>query len=84
MNAGEAVWVCIAGAAGLLVAATHGYDAWRRRHPRFRDHQTELRANRLWHMTPPVIEQQAGDPYSDTRIDAELIFIPQQRTEENR
>lgn len=25
------------------------------------------------------IEQQPGDPYSDTRIEAELLFIPTQR-----
>lgn len=44
--------------------------------------ERDLTAHRALHAAD--IEQQPGDPYSDTRIEAELIFIPQQRTEDHR
>lgn len=32
----------------------------------------------------PAVEQEPGDPYSDDRIQLELMFIPRQRTEDHR
>ena len=33
----------------------------------------DIAALRLWRLTPPRIDTQPGDPYSDLRLEAELI-----------
>ncbi|MGW7329696.1 hypothetical protein ACWGIU_14100 [Streptomyces sp. NPDC054840] len=92
MNASETVWTCIGIAVGLLLIATYGWDAWHKRYGRFQ--RTARQAARTRQVAADVakvraartaaVETQPGDPYSDDRIAAELIFIPQQRTEDHR
>jgi hypothetical protein len=93
VTASEAVWACIAVAVGLLVIATRGWDLWHKRRTRRRFQQAartrgrvaaDVAAWRALRDAEPAIDTEPGDPYSDDRITAELIFIPHQRTEDHR
>ncbi|MGW3321088.1 hypothetical protein [Streptomyces virginiae] len=44
MTASETVWVCIGAAAGLLLIATYGWDAWHKGHTDRRFQRTAKRA----------------------------------------
>ncbi|MEV6580206.1 hypothetical protein AB0M92_18810 [Streptomyces sp. NPDC051582] len=85
-------WFLIFAVCGLIAAAawhwnrsddSRGYRATWQESTRSED---DVRADvSSWRQRrEPAIETEAGDPYSDDRITAELIFIPQQRTEESR
>lgn len=76
----------IAAAFATVGACNLARNLWRRRQvAELRRRETQVRRDvarfRAGRLTPPAVEQQPGDPYSDDRIDAELLFIPAQRKE---
>ncbi|MFJ3878014.1 hypothetical protein ACIPW5_11195 [Streptomyces sp. NPDC090077] len=83
----DVVWLCCTLAAALLLAwAWNGACREDRRWQRSARIGQDVSATRMWRLSPPLIEDEPGDPYSDDRIDAELAFIPHQtrRTEEDQ
>lgn len=82
----DLIWMCFTLAA-LLLLAWAWYGACREDQRQWRT-STQVRADvaqhRAWRHTQPAIETEPGDPYSDDRIAAELIYIPRQRTEDHR
>lgn len=84
----DLIWMCFTLAACLLLAWAW-YGACREDRKQWRT-STQVREDvdrfRARRQTAPVpaIETEPGDPYSDDRIAAELIYIPQQRTEDHR
>ncbi|MFK0222160.1 hypothetical protein ACIQWN_28720 [Streptomyces vinaceus] len=86
-------WALLFGCCGLLAAiGVHcarrpddDRDAWQESTTTART-EDDVRADvAAWRRRrEPAIETEAGDPYSDDRIELERMFIPQQRTEDHR
>lgn len=87
-------WAVVFAVCGLIVAAATHWNrsddsrtyrgAWGESTRTEDDVRADVTAWRNRRNAGPAIETEAGDPYSDDRITAELIFIPQQRTEDHR
>jgi hypothetical protein len=72
-----AIYLLLVGLAARWILRRLAERRARRRARLFRD----IAAYRTWRLTPPRIDTQPGSPYSDLRIDAELIATGSRRLE---
>lgn len=87
-------WFAVFAVCGLIVVAATWWnrsddsrtyrDAWQDSTRSEDDVHADVTTWRARRNAQPAVETEPGDPYSDDRIEAELIYIPQQRTEDHR